>query len=712
MTILKKNKTRKNKILKQTVYDACLMPLLKLLNWRGKLRHLKESLPHYSQLYSVNMLCKVIENLGFETESYSVQLKQIEAKVLPCIFVNENNEIFLLASKQNSQFEVFNSVSKKYQLLDLTKIIDKKKYSGTIYTFKRIDQKGKPIPKKIRWVRKTYLKNRPLVYSALGVSFFLSILALGVPLFIMLTYNRVIKAYSINMLGQFSIGIAIVLIGFLILSKIRAQQLSIVGARLNHFVGDNIFERLLYLSPNYTASASLGSQVARLKDFSRLRDFVTGQLMTTFFETPFITIALIIIAALGGLLVLIPITMVIIYALLGFFLYRETQRRIEDSSLQNAKLQEFALEAVNKLRAIKYAAATKTWQERYRDLSANTAYTNFKNTMLIGINNSISDVLTIATGIAVLGFSAIKIMNGTLSVGAMLAIMILSWRILAPLKMCFNTYTRLLQMGNSLRQISNLMKIEPEIKPTDLAKTKMANLRGDITFDQVSLRYPDTYQPALLGVSFHLKPGEWVGITGRNGSGKSSILKLLLRVCQQQVGNVQIDKQDIRQFNEIELRSSIAYLPQTPELFYGTIASNLRLANPAVRNTILIDAAKKTGILDKIIALPNGFDTHIRDFSANKLSTSFQQELCLVRALIKQAPILLLDEPAAALDKEADARLIQTLKSIHGKATILMVTHRPSHMKLMDHLLVLDNGMLIEDGPPDKILAKMPKGFL
>ena len=695
-----------------TVYDACLLPLLKALRWKGKLRQIKESLPHYSQLHSVHMLNDVLKNLNFESNNFFVDIKKIDIKLLPCIFQGENEVPILLISKSGSKFKIFDTKQKKYRTLLIKETSNEIQTIGKIHTFKKIAHETKNKFKKTPWIRNIFLKNRSLLYSSLAISFILSILTISTPLFVMFVYNRVIQTASISMLVQFSIGMMIVFVGFFILSQLRATQLAIVGARFDNSIGNNIFERLLYLSPHYTESASLGAQVARLKDFSRLRDFITGQLMTLFFELPFVTVAIIIVAVLGGLLALIPFSMIIIYVLLGIFLYRETQRRIDESSTHHSKQQEFTIETLNKLRAIKYSAATETWKKRYRDLAANTTFANFKNTMLISINNAISDILMMGTGIAVLGFSTVKIIHGTLSIGAMLAIMMLSWRLLVPLKTIFNTYTRVLQMQNSMRQISRLMQLETESKPTDLSHMKISNLRGKITFNKISLRYPDTHQPALLGVSFDIQPGQWIGIVGHNGSGKSSIFKLLLRIYQQQAGNILIDDQDIRQFNEIELRSTIAYLPQIPELFYGTIASNLRLANPAVRDTILLDAAKKTGLLDAILALPQGFATHLRDFSANQLSHSFQQRLCLTRALIKQSPILLLDEPANSLDEEGDKYLMDILKMIRGKATILMVTHRPSHMKEMDHLLILDNGTLIQQGPPKEILPEIQKRLL
>ncbi len=696
---------------KFTAYETCLVPLLKALHWRGTRRQLKESLPHYKHLGSVYMLCDVLQHLNFEAQEFSMTVGDIDERFLPCLFVSEVGKPSLILSKNDKQIELFDPVRRKKVrvLLDEGNRKSIEGIDGKAFVFKRKKVEEYPIKEKPRWIRKAYLNNRPLVYSAIGISFFLSLFALVTPLFIMFVYNFVIKANSVSMLLQFFVGAAIALIGFSILSKLRTKQLSIVGARLDRVVGDQIFQRLLYLSPNYIESASVGSQVARLKDFSRLREYVTGQLMTTSFEIPFILTGIVIIALLGGLLVFIPLIAIAFYVFMVFFMYRELRRRLFESGRKGAKEQEFVLEAVKKLRALKYTASLETWEKRQRDLSADATFDSFRNVILSGVNSAISDFVTIATGMLVLGFGAVRIIDGTLSVGAMLAIMILSWRILAPIKTVFNMYPRVIQMGNSLRQITKLMRIKSEVKSTDLGRSRLFGLRGEITFRQVSLRYPNAYQPALIGVDFNVKPGEQVAITGRNGSGKSSIFKLLLRMCQQQMGSVLIDQQDIRQFNEIELRSVIGYLPQVPELFYGTIADNIRLSSPGATDEDVEKVAARVGILDTIRTLPKGIHAHIRDFSTEKLSVGFQRSLCLARALLKQAPILLLDEPTSGLDEKANENLLHILENLRGKITVLIVTYRPSYMKLMDKVLVLDDGRLILQGPPNQVMPEIIK---
>nr|MCH9744029.1 ATP-binding cassette domain-containing protein [Gammaproteobacteria bacterium] len=323
-----------------------------------------------------------------------------------------------------------------------------------------------------------------------------------------------------------------------------------------------------------------------------------------------------------------------------------------------------------------------------------------------------SETIMILAGMAVISFGAIMVIHQTLTVGGMIAIMVLIWRVLAPLKTIFNTLPRLQQMGSSLSQITRLMSISPESDIQNVNYEHKRKIIGPINFNRVSFRYQSASDPAVLGMEFTVVPGELIGIVGRNGSGKSSILKIILGMYQPQAGSIRIDNQDIRQINPIELRNGIGYLPQKPELFYGSIAANLRLAKPDATDDELKVAAGKAGILDDILSLSKGFDTPLRDHSMERLASSFQQLLCLARAYLKQANILLLDEPASVLDMDADKILMQSIESLRGKAIVMMVTHRPSHLKLMDRVFVVDGGQLVLKGKPEDVMEKIPKGML
>ena len=688
----------------------CLIPLLKALKWRGNKRHLKESMPHISLIYTVPMFCDVLKNLNYTHKIIEIKLKSLDDRLYPCLFDSKSTGPLILISREGDMLKAFSGKADATVEIDLNG--KKNNTLGQCYFFKSLAENESEKALKQSWLRRTFGRNRGLFWSALFFSFIVNFLMLSTPIYVMSVYDRVVSTGSYQMLGEFVGGIVIALIGIVVLHQIRAKIIALFGARLDREIGSNIFERLLYLSPAYTETATVGAQVARIKDFDRLRQFLAGPLLTTFFDLPYLFIALVIIGLIAGTLVVVPIVTMLVFILLGGALYVKVQRAIQVSSYHGTQLQEFVLESINSMRPIKYLASEVKWNERYRQMSADTNYSMLRVSFLGAINAAFSDSLMIASGMAVLAVGAIKIIDGSLSIGAMIATMILIWRVLAPLKTIFNILPRIQQMTNSLRQVNRLMQIEPEVEAFELLTRSIHQFKGDISFVRVSLRYQRAMDPALMGISFDVKAGEVIGVVGKNGSGKSTILKVLLGLYHPQSGSVLIDNQDIRQLNPIELRNSLAYVPQKPELFYGTIKANLELGKPDVTMEEMVFATKAAGIYDEIMAMPDKFDEALRDFSTSKLSASFQQGLCLSRAYLKRSNIMLLDEPGGVLDRSLDDYLTKVINYCKGKVTLFMVSHRPSHLKLCDKLLVLDQGQLLLFGPTKEVLPQIPKDYL
>lgn len=235
----------------------------------------------------------------------------------------------------------------------------------------------------------------------------------------------------------------------------------------------------------------------------------------------------------------------------------------------------------------------------------------------------------------------------------------------------------------------------------------LSELRGRIGVDRVSFRYGPDQDPAILGITFDVNPGELLAIIGHTGSGKSTILKLIAGMYKPQAGSLTIDELDMRQLNAMDLRRAIAYVPQETKMFHGSIAQNMRLNNVLATDEELRSAAEEAGVLNDILRLPEGFDTRIGDNKIDHLPPGFLRALSMARAFVSPARILLLDEPGASLDDESDLRFVTQLKQLHGKRTIIMVSHRPSHIRLADKVVLLDQGSVQFVGPADQGISKL-----
>jgi len=685
-------------------FDACLWPLLQELGWRGLPRQVAEALPHMDQALDLTDFRNVLAHLNYQSREIDATFDQIDERMMPCMFVPDDGTALVVMRPEENGIRVFDGGT------DREIVIKASAMPGRLYQFSVANRRERYFEDDKRgWFGGISERFSKLAYQLLLITLMLNIMALATPIFVMGIYDRVIGTRSIPMLIQFSIGIGIILILTWVLRTLRSQIVSHFGARLDTLVSGAIFERLLSLPPAFTERAPVGVQISRIRDFESVREFFTGPMALVLMEMPFVPIFLIVMFYLGGWLALIPIALIVVFALIGLIAFPVVTRRVSELGRHGASRQEFLVETVGKMSALKYTASERRWLARFRDISADTAYAGYRVAMVNNVINTSAQILMITAGALVLAFGADRVMNAQMSVGALVASMMLAWRVLGPINQAFLGLPRLAQLRGSVRQINRLMTLTPE---GDLVPRSVEQRRfeGAVTFSRVSFRYSPDSDPALVGVNFEIKPGQVVAVVGANGAGKSSLIKLVAGMYQPQAGAVLIDGADIRQMDAQTLRQAISYVPQDIEFFRGSIAQNLRLANPVATTDDLRMACMSAGILQEIEALPDGFSSRLGDQHSSRFSTSFLQRLALARAFVREAPIILFDEPTNGLDQRADRAFQHTINRLRGGSTIFLITHRPSHLDLADRILVLDAGQLRGDAPPERIKQQVIDG--
>jgi len=680
---------------------ACLVPLLNAIGWRGTPRHLAEALPHFADTLDADDLVRVLGNLDYPCRTIETPLAEIDRRLLPCIFVPDGGPAMVVYEGDGETFTALDGST------GAIAAIDGRGMSGTAYVVSQAAEPAASLQsREASWFLSVAKRFRKQVVQLFAVTLVTNLLALAMPLFIMAVYDRVIGASSLRTLAFLLIGVVLAIGCDLVFRLIRARLLAYIGARIDMILGCAAFRQVLDLPLVMTERATVGSQVSRLKQFESVREFFTGPLAGVFLDLPFLGLFLLVIALIGGPLALIPLFLVGIFLGFGAVVVPATQGAVKEVGETRLRRQGFVIEMFSHLRAIKAAAAEGSWSERYRDISAGCAKANFRAAQISVLVQTVAQILMLTAGIATLTFGAYRVLDGDMSVGALVACMILVWRVLVPLQVAFLGLTRFEQIKQGLQQLDQLMRLEPERQHGE-AGDHHRSLTGQVIFHRVSLRYAPTSEPALLGFDLRVEPGEVIAITGSNGAGKSTILKLVAGLYRSQAGAVLIDGMDLRQLDPGELRWATASVPQSCELFHGTIAQNLRLANPTASDEGLISAANDAGILDEILALPDGFETRLTDRLQRQLSNGFKQGLMLARAYAKNAPIYLFDEPAAHLDGDGDRALMRKLEELRGRATVFIVTHRPSHLRLADRVVVMDAGRILLNGPPGEVLPQL-----
>jgi len=363
---------------------------------------------------------------------------------------------------------------------------------------------------------------------------------------------------------------------------------------------------------------------------------------------------------LAGKIVLIPVIAIISMLLLGYLSHKKIIKMVKDTSISATNRQDFLIETLNNLEQILYSGSEITWIDRYKKLSSTIAVNNYRASMKTSLLNTLSEVIMMCAAISTISVGVIMNINHEISVGALIAVMMLIWKVLVPTRTIQVNLPRYIQVISSFKKLKSLLAM-----PSESNKSKhrifSTKIEGKIEFSHTNLQYYSYLEPALRNINFTINPGELVMIGGHNGSGKSSILKLINKLYLPSSGNIYLDNKNIKQINTNELRQLIGYLPQKNRFFYGTIKQNLKLANPLATEKDIICALNWSNVYEEVQKLPLGIETRLRDDYKQVYSASFLKRLAIARTLVKKPRILLLDEPTEHLDEQSEKIFINSI---------------------------------------------------
>ena len=684
-----------------TDFAFCMTTLLVALRWDGNIRLISEAMPYDMDRVRLPDLRDTIANLGYESKSHDVDLRAIDPRLLPCLFVPKGHD-----GDKKAAMVVLDHTQKTKASDETIHVFDGKKreivtypadvkMEGTAYFFHQLDEEEEEhIAQTRSWFTVVAERFGRLFTFIFLASFMISMLALIPPLYIMLVYDKVIGPQTTSSLPYFFVGVSLFAIIEFWLRGLRTKMVSWFGSRLDFLVGIAVFEHLSFLPAAYTEKASVSSQVARIKAFDMVRDFFTGPLFLVFLELPFLLVTLTAISFISGKLVLIPLTGMLIFFLAILFLLPRFHLVVGNSSTKSAHRQELIIETYAKIRLLKTSYAYEEWFKRFRKTSGESSLSTFKSALFASGIESLAQMISAGAAVVLVYFGVKAIWAGDITVGALVATMILIWRTLTPVQNVCGAITSVEQVFSSISQINRLMVLKCERNP-HISPNPVKYLEGNIEFSHVGIRYSKDIDPVFSSLDLKIKAGETTAIIGKHGAGKTTILKLLNGLYHPQVGGITIDFMDIRQLDPIELRQHVAYLPQKPDFFRGSIADNLRIIDPFASEDELKKALVKADAWKEVQELPDGLNTVIGEEEAQHFSTHFIYQLGIARVYLSNSNIMLLDEiPSAILKSKAGKELNKFIKSQKGKRTILVVTHSPDFMALSDKIIVLKKGEL------------------
>lgn len=532
----------------------------------------------------------------------------------------------------------------------------------------------------------------------------INLFALASPLYVMNVYDRVVPNSAWATLWVLSAGVMIVYLFDLLMKSLRAHFLDIAGRKADIKVSAQLFEQMLGMTMT-ARPASAGILASNMREFEGLRDFFTSATMVAMIDLPFTLLFIVIVAVVGGPIAFIPLVAVPIVVLMGYVLQRPLQKITRESLNESALKNALLFETISGLETIKVQAAEGNVQRRWEELTVKSSDTSVKMRRLSAFALNMSGFIQQAVSVFVVILGVWLITEGQISMGALIACVMLTGRAMAPLTQVAGLLTRMNQSRESLRQLDEMMK-----KPVERAAGKhfipMPALDGRVDFRDVVFHYPGQTVPALKNISFSVARGERVGIIGAVGSGKTTLERLLLNLYQPDSGSVQIDGADVRQIDPGDLRRSVGAVQQSPNLFYGTVRENITMGHEMASERSVLRAAELSGVLEFLRDSQHGLDTQVGE-RGEALSGGQRQAVAIARALLYDPPILIMDEPTASMDPASENRLLKRLIQICFNKTTILITHKGSMLGLVDKLILMDRGKLVDFGPKDEIIQRL-----
>lgn len=684
----------------QTSAEACLAPMLALFGWAGEGRRIREALPHFDRISDIEGLRSVLSRLGYGTRREAVNLSSIRSDIMPCLFSPDGIEALVIVERQtDGTLLAFAGDSAAWQSLQPSG------QSGWAFPIWDQSVMEEPAEQSKSWLLSAISQFKPVIGATIALSFFGNLAGLTIPIFVIFVYDLGIGTRSNDAVAMLAVGAGIIIATNLVLRAIRARAMAYFGARIDALIGMAAFKAILSMPISMIETAPVGTQITRLKQFESMRDAFTGTLASSIIDIPFIFIFLLAIALWGGHLVWVPLSLVAVYAALAAITIPTTRSYGRAISTIRQRRHLLLHEIVNKRRAIRALNAEQIWIARHRDLTEGIARLNYRAQWFNNLVHNLGAVLVNIAGIATLGFGALRVINGTMTPGALIGTMALVWRVLSPLQSTYLALPRLEQALQTFKQIDRLMKIRGEGN----ARTPRAFFRkftGKIAIQRLTFRYPQRPDAVLRSIQLEIQPGEMIAITGPSGAGKTTMLRVMAGLYPPTVGSVLVDDIDLRQIDPAEWRSQVAFLPESVNFFYGTLAQNIRLARPDASDAEVRRVFTEMGLdLDRG-PLTEGLDQRLKAADLDIFPDALRQRLALARCFIKNAPIFLLDNPAVGLDSSSEEYLIQKFASLKGRSTVVFTTFRPSHMRLADRVVVLKDGQVAIDGPPEKVIER------
>jgi len=692
---------------------SCLVFLSEYFGHAKSAQAITAGLAYDDKNMGPNLFCEAAEKIGFKTRIvFREFLKKIPSAVMPVVLILDHDQACVLLSLNFEAHEAViwspeTGAQRSIRLTDL-----KQSYKGyAIFIHPRPELSNPDAPHAQdtdrHWFWGPMWGVRDIYWKVALAAVLINLFALTSPIFMMNIYNRVLPNNAIETGWVLAIGAISVYVFDVIMRILRGYFIDLAGRRVDVIAARRIYDQLMNMKLVGRPKSS-GAFANMLRDFDSVRDFTTSATLTGVVDLPFTLLFLLVIWMLGGPIAFMLVGLILLTVLAGFILQAPLKNFVQKAAKSAEIKHGLLVETIYGLETIKAIGADGRLRAKYATQVAENAVYSQHSRFISALGVNFSTFLQQIASIVMVLMGMYMIQDGTMSVGALIACVMLGGRALAPIGQIANLMSRYHSAQSAMNTINSVME-KPVERPLDARFLHRPDLKGKITFKNVSFAYPEAGRKSLDGVSFMIEPGEKVGIIGRIGSGKSTIAKLMMGLFDPADGTILVDDTDYRQIDPADLRRNMAYIAQDVVLFNGSVRDNITVSVPHATEEDILIAAKAAGVHDFIARHPMGYDAPVGE-RGEGLSGGQRQTIALARAMLLKPNVFVCDEPTNAMDVQAEAAFTSYIANYSKNKTLILITHRQQLLPMVDRLILVDQGRIVLDGPRDKVLEAIARG--
>ena len=557
----------------------------------------------------------------------------------------------------------------------------------------------------LEWFIPSLKKYQGSLILVLIASFIVQLFGLANPLLIQVIIDKVISQRSLDTLQV--LGIALVFVTILggLLGGLRTFLFTETTNRIDTRLGAEVIDHLLRLPLRYFDKRPVGELGSRVSELEKIREFLTGQALTTILDAIFSVIYIVVMVIYSFTLTLVALGVVpiqIFLTLLGSPLLR---RQIREIAKQNATTQSHLVEVLTGIQTVKAQNVEVVSRWKWQDLYSKYISRTFEKTITTTALSQISNVLQQLSQLLVLWIGASLVLKGQMSLGQLIAFRIISGYVTQPLLRLSSIWQSIQELKVSFERLADIIDTNEESSESDKENIPLPEIAGEVKFENINFQFPGTNKKVLKNINLHISQGKFIGIAGQSGSGKSTLMKLLPRLYEIEEGKILIDNYDINKIELYSLRRQVGIVPQEPLLFSGSISENIAVTNPNASSDEIVRAAKAANAHDFIMELNEGYSTKVGERGSG-LSGGQKQRIAIARTLLNKPKLVIMDEATSALDYNSERKVCDNLKETCKDKTVFFITHRLSTIKNADSIIMMDQGAIHEIGSHEELMEK------